>query len=345
MSISRRLDELIPFAVYTLATCVLVAPAFTVSQFDLPQWLSFLIVSMPFGGRVLGSLIYQRVIASLGPRLTFAVSLSALGLLSAGGSLNDEAALLLLRLLLGIAFGIATSLAVEQAVRSGSRLIVALTMSGWAFGWIASALSYLTLRNWQAIAVSGLMTLPFSLLYNRVEEFQTANERVTLPPVQSVLIFLLSFEPAFALQLAPSIIEGQCGIIWLIIGYVASVPVYLLIPAFSSLFGEARTEIAFVTASAISGVTFFLTSSPYALIPFTAFGLGVNALAPRIALAYGVSARNMGLAINTAALGGMAVPVISSFDVRPIASLLTALSMAVLLVMSLRKSNATAVGV
>ena len=62
-------------------------------------------------------------------------------------------------------------------------------------------------------------------------------------------------------------------------------------------------------------------------------------------MAYGVSARNMGLVINAAALGGMAVPVISSFDVRPIASLLTALSMAVLLVMSLRKSNATAVSV
>ena len=54
MSISRRLGELIPFAVYTLATYVLVAPAFTVTQFDLPQWLSFLIVSVLFGGGTWG---------------------------------------------------------------------------------------------------------------------------------------------------------------------------------------------------------------------------------------------------------------------------------------------------
>jgi hypothetical protein len=48
----------------------------------------------------------------------------------------------------------------------------------------------------------------------------------------------------------------------------------------------------------------------------------------------------MGIALNTAALGGVAVPVISSFDIKFLASLFTALSMVILLVMSVKKPNA-----
>ncbi|MFP3399820.1 transporter [Acidianus sp.] len=340
MSISKKFSGVTSFIAYTLATYVMVAPAFTVKQFELPAYLAFLIVSIPFGGRVIGSLLYQRIVAILGSRLTFLSSMVALGILSIGSSTLNVPILIPLRLLVGVAFGIVTSLAVEQAVRSGNRLIIALTMSGWAFGWIGGALSYLALGEWQLIALSGAITLPFSMLYKRVSVFSVEVGKLGIPSISSILIFFFSFEPAFALQLAPAIVENQGGIVWLIIGYIVAIPMYIFVPVISSLLGETRTALLYTMTSAISGVTFFLTGSPYVLVVFTAFGLGINSIAPRLAASYGASARNMGIALNTAALGGVAVPVISSFDIKFLASLLTALSMVILLVMSVKKPNA-----
>jgi hypothetical protein len=168
----------------------------------------------------------------------------------------------------GFAFGIATSLAVEQAVRSGNRLIIALTMSGWAFGWIGGALSHLALGEWQLIALSGAITLPFSMSYKRVSVFSVEVGKLVIPSISSILIFFFSFEPAFVLQLAPAIVENQGGIIWLIIGYIVAIPMYIFVPVISPLLGETRTALLYTMTSAISGVTFFLTGSvcPYTFI-------------------------------------------------------------------------------
>ena len=61
--------------------------------------------------------------------------------------------------------------------------------------------------------------------------------------------------------------------------------------------------IVITISSVTTGVLFFLTSSPYLLIPFTAFGLGIYSLTPRLALDYRANARNIGIALNFAALG------------------------------------------
>ncbi|BFI75892.1 transporter [Sulfurisphaera ohwakuensis] len=340
MSLNKRSIAFTSVISYTLATYVLVAPAFTVNQFTLPQWLSFLIVSIPFGGRVIGSLLYQRLVSIFGSRLTYLISIIALGLFSLGSSINVLGLLIPLRLLVGIAFGIATSLAVEQAMRSGNKIIIALTMSGWAFGWIMGAFSYLTLQNWSLIAISGIITIPFSLLYKGLLNFKVEEDKFSLPSVSSILIFFFSFEPAFALQLAPSIVEDEGGISWLILGYIVSIPMYILMPTISRFLGETRTAIIYTSVSAISGVLFFITSLPYILVIFTAFGLGMNAIAPRLASVYGATARSIGIALNTAALGGVVVPVVASLNIKIIASLFTAISMVILLVMAVRKRNA-----
>jgi len=86
----------------------------------------------------------------------------------------------------GIAFGIATSLAVEQAMRSGNKIIIALTMSGWAFGWIMGAFSYLELQNWSLIAISGVITIPFSLLYKGLLNFKVEEDKFSLPSISSI---------------------------------------------------------------------------------------------------------------------------------------------------------------
>ncbi|ARM77046.1 transporter [Acidianus manzaensis] len=343
MSINKQTFAITSVLAYALATYVMVAPAFTVNQFNLPQWLAFLIVSIPFGGRVIGSFLYQRIVSVLGSRLTYLISMVLLGVLSLGSSINILGLLIPLRLLVGIVFGIATSLAVEQAVRSGNRIITALTMSGWAFGWIGGALSYLSLQDWGLIAISGILTIPFSLLYKDVKVFSVEVTKFSIPSVSSILVFFFSFEPAFALQLAPAIVEAEGGITWLIIGYIISIGMYILVPVISNTLGESKTAIMYTVISAVSGVLFFTTASPYMLVVFTAFGLGINSIAPRLSAAYGASARTMGFALNTAALGGVVVPVVGSLNIKVIASLFTAISMIILLVMSVKKGNAVTV--
>lgn len=326
---------ILPPVLYTLATFVMVAPAFTVNQLDLPTWLSFLIVSIPFGGRVIGSLVYQRLATALSSKSIYLLSTFSLGILSLSSIPTNVGLLLLVRTMIGVVFGITTSLAVEQAVSSGRKILVALTMSGWAFGWIAGALAYISLEQWPLITLTGVITLPFSLLYSYVEEVpKLYGAKLTMPPLTSILIFFFSFEPAFVLQLAPSIVESQGGIVWVIVGYAVSIPMYLIVPRLT--LAETKIAALYTSVSAISGVLFFITSIPYILVLFTAFGLGINSIAPRLASAYGATARNMGIALNIAALGGVIVPVLSSLDVRLLATLFTALSMAILLILSIK---------
>ncbi|EWG07618.1 MAG: transporter [Candidatus Aramenus sulfurataquae] len=334
------------FLAYTVPTYVLVTPAFFVSSLRLPTWLSFLVVSIPFGGRIVGAIAYQRVIALLGSKLTYLASFTSLGFLALSSALTYNVILLILvRFLVGVSFGLATSLAMEQAVRSGNRLIQASTLSGWAVGWIMGALAYTSMANFYLATLSGAVTFPLSLLYRKVEAFEgtTPALKLEMPSFAAVLVFFLSFEPAFVLQLAPSLLEREGGIVWLVVGYVASIPMYFLIPALSRVFGETRALTTSAVIAAVSGATFFLTDSPLALVPFNAFGLGINSVAPRVAELYGANARNMGIALNAAAVGGVFVPVVSSIDVKVLASTITLVSMFLLLLLGVRRRRAVTI--
>ncbi|WP_210433926.1 transporter [Acidianus brierleyi] len=330
---------------YALPTYVIVAPAYTVNQFNVAQWLAFLIVSIPFGGRVIGALSYQKIIVSLGSRLTFLTSLFSLGIISiASGIVSNIGILIVLRLLVGVMFGLATSFAVEQAIKTGNRFITALTMSGWAIGWIGGAFAYLDLKTWYLIALSGGITIPLSLLYQKTDSFKGEKIKLGLPSLLSVLAFFFAFEPAFILQLAPTILEKEGGLSWLILGYSISVPMYFIIPALARILGETKAIIISTSISALSGTLFFVTGIPYLVVIFNAFGLGINSLAPRISQFYGAGARNMGVALNAAALGGVIVPVVGSINIKIVASLITAISMIALLIMGIKVREGIAVG-
>jgi len=330
---------------YALPTYVIVAPAYTINQFNVAQWLAFLIVSIPFGGRVIGALSYQKIIVSLGSRLTFLTSLFSLGIISiASGIVSNIGILIVLRLLVGVMFGLATSFAVEQAIKTGNRFITALTMSGWAIGWIGGAFAYLDLKTWYLIALSGGITIPLSLLYQKTDSFKGEKIKLGLPSLLSVLAFFFAFEPAFILQLAPTILEKEGGLSWLILGYSISVPMYFIIPALARILGETKAIIISTSISALSGTLFFVTGIPYLVVIFNAFGLGINSLAPRISQFYGAGARNMGVALNAAALGGVIVPVVGSINIKIVASLITAISMIALLIMGIKVREGIAVG-
>ncbi|MCI2413968.1 MAG: transporter [Candidatus Aramenus sp.] len=335
-----RGDYITSFLAYTVPTYVLVTPAFFVSSLPLPTWLSFLVVSIPFGGRIVGAIAYQRVIALLGSRLTYLASFISLGFLALSSALTYNVfSLVLVRFLVGVSFGLATSLAMEQAVRSENRLIQALTLSGWAVGWIMGALAYISMVNFYLVTVSGALSFPLSLLYRKVEAFEGTSPafKLEMPPFVAVLVFFLSFEPAFVLQLAPSLLESEGGIVWLVVGYVASIPMYFVIPALSRVFGETRALATSTVITAVAGATFFLTDNSLALVPFNAFGLGINSMAPRVAELYGANARNMGIALNAAAVGGVFVPVVSSMDVKVLASTVTLASMLLLLLLGVKR--------
>ena len=91
-------------------------------------------------------------------------------------------------------------------------------MSGWAVGWIMGAISYLALKYWSLIALSGIITVPFST--QKMESEPLIVVKQSLPTQSSVLIFLFSFEPAFVLQLAPYVVDSYGGVYWLIIDYI-----------------------------------------------------------------------------------------------------------------------------
>ena len=310
------------------------------SQFNLPHWLSFLIVSIAFGGRIVGAIIYQKIIVTLGSKKVFLISMIALGTISlVSGFASNVILLTLIRFLVGVIFGISTSFAIEQAVRSDNTFIVAFTMSGWAVGWVVGAVTYLTLRFWYLIALSGVVTIPFSIHYNKVESFKVRNSGNVLDPPSflSILTIFLAFEPAFILPLAPQILEKEGGISWLITGYSLSFFMYLLIPYFVKFVGNVRVMIITILITAITGALFFLTNIPYLVVVFNAFGLGIISLAPGIAMKYGANARNMGMATNLAAIGAVLLPVVGSIDTEIVASSITFVSMIVLLVLGLRR--------
>ncbi|WP_225968739.1 MFS transporter [Saccharolobus islandicus] len=288
----------------------------------------------------MGAIIYQKIIVKLGSKKVFLISMIALGMISlVSGFASNVILLTLIRFLVGVIFGISTSFAIEQAVRTDNTFIVAFTMSGWAVGWIAGAVTYLTLRLWYLITLSGCIAIPFSILSSKVESFKGKDAENALDPpgFLSILTVFLAFEPAFILPLAPQILEKEGGITWLIAGYSLSFFMYLLIPYFVKFVGNVKAMIITILITAITGALFFLTDIPYLVVIFNAFGLGIISLAPGIARKYGANARNMGMATNLAAIGAVFLPVVGSIDTEIIASSITFVSMIVLLVLGLRR--------
>jgi len=267
-----------PLIEYALPTYILVLPTFVINQLNLPPTIAFMVASIPFSGRIVGALFYQYLIKVVGSRITVIASLVSLGVLSAfDGLISNLQFLVLSRFLVGVFFGISTSIGVSEAIMSRSRITTGLTMGGWAVGWIGGSIAYFALHLWEFIAISGLTTIPLTLMIRT--NFKEREVRFQFPKVLPILVYFLSFEPAFALTLAPYVLEelGENVMVFMVISYSLSLPFYL----FGYKIGKYFEYV--LLAIALSSFLFFYFEIPESLLVFTALGLGINSVAPSIA--------------------------------------------------------------
>jgi|GEM_PF-461573 len=295
---------------YAIPTFILVAPSFVINQLGLSEWEAFTFSSIPFLGRVVGALIYQSLSRIIGSKTVYSVSMASMGVLSLSTGVTHDLPLMLFeRVLIGIFYGVLTSLAVAYAASSGNEKLVAFVMAGWAFGWIGAAFAFSEFQYWYIIALTGLIAIPAASVPISAP---IANSRFSVPSILSIVAALLCFEPAFALQLAPTILEeeGQQVLPWMIAAYGSAVPIYFILPM---IFKRSRFVIVCLTIlQGLAGALFFLTGFTPLLLPFTTIGLALGAIAPALAMEYGTDPTSSGMALNIAALGGLAIPVISS---------------------------------
>ncbi len=289
---------------YALATYSFVLPAFAFKELEYAEWEVFFLTSLPFVGRLFGSLETRRLVSKLGTVWTYRVSLAGLaGSSMISSSFTQFGEQLAIRLLVGVLFGIMTSLAVYEAMEGRSQK-GGVVFSGWALGWSLAGTTYLLAGSWSAtMLIGGLVILSLPLFRGENRELEVI--QVTSVSSKGILVFLLSFVPSFTLSVAPYFLEiNGLPWVWIIPSYAMAIPSYYLLPVLADKIGFHRTLMLTVLVVVMSGTLFFQKLF-FMLMPFTFFGLGLNSLAPKIALRYGVDSRNSGVAVNTAGLGGL----------------------------------------
>jgi len=291
--------EFLPILAYSIPTYVLVYPSFFVNTLarEFPYWEAFLLLSLPFLGRIIGSLIYQFFKSYIIPLLT----LSILTLLQI-----DLNIIFPVRFLIGIIFGLMTSYAVDNAVKTNN-LVLGLTTAGWSIGWILSYIAYTTIHNWNQICIiSSIIIVSIALLDRRVS-LDKIKINISLPKTSSIIVYFSALTPAFTLQIIPSIFE-KAHTTWLILpSYLISIAVYAILPIIASKIGLKRCIIITTLGILISGITTFLIT-PYTLLPYTSLGLGILSLIPKYLTTKNEKANTLGIALNIGSIGGLIIP-------------------------------------
>jgi len=156
------LNKVIPVIAYSIPTFVLIYPSFFISfltnTLQLSYWESFGLVGMPFLGRIVGSMLYQFFRKDV-----YKPSMIILGLLTLAQEVPNVYILFPVRFVVGVLFGILTTYAVEQAVYTKNNILLGLTTSGWAIGWILAYLFYSSVSSWVSISYSGILIMSLAL--------------------------------------------------------------------------------------------------------------------------------------------------------------------------------------
>ncbi|ABP94470.1 MULTISPECIES: hypothetical protein [Metallosphaera] len=301
-----------PIISYAVATYVFVLPSFLVNFLGLSPLQSFLIISIPYGGRLVGSILFARFGHTLSLTEFYKLMLGAsasLSLLSA--LLISFPAEITIRLIVGVVFGLMSSMAMYEAMEINDRKVIGGTLGGWAIGWTLAGITSMILKSWTLAISTGALSILLLPLISR-GDMKIRKTKAGIPSPLGVLTYLLSFVPAFSLSLAPYFLEIN-GYSWdiVLISYVMAIPMYFVLPALSRKINPGVLTVIVAGIASISGVLFF-DGYIYFLLPFTMAGLGLNSITPVIARRYGINSTNSGIAINSAALGGVVYPVIPS---------------------------------
>ncbi|AOL16046.1 transporter [Sulfolobus sp. A20] len=307
--ISLKYSVLIPILGFTLSSYSMVNFVFYSQYIDYSKVVDFILIGAPFIGRALTPITYGILVSRVGISRILYSSLGSMGLIDLFEYYTyDFDTLLVLRIIIGILFGLSTSASVELATESKSNIIVGMTMGGWALGWVLAATTAFILEQRMLLAsvVLIVIALPLLLKSSNLQTFIGGNKMNLAFSAEALLIFLLGFEPAYILQVVPSLLGDGLSIQISLIAYLISFAFYIL---FSILKDKIKTLIISSLIVGILGFLSFFLLIPWIFIPFTALGLGTNAILPIIAKMTGIEPRRIGPSMNLASLSGFIIPV------------------------------------
>ena len=170
--ISNKLNfnKILPVFSYSIATFFLMDFAFfindIVSTLHFTYLESYILLGIPFVGRMVTPFVYSSFGRIGVPRLalTSITLMAIISLLMGYETYFFE--LLISRFVIGILFGLATSAAIEVASITRSRVIVGLTMGGWAIGWLLGAIFFALLKSWELVSIAGIIFVP-AILFSK----------------------------------------------------------------------------------------------------------------------------------------------------------------------------------
>ncbi len=322
-------NKVLPVFSYSIATFFLMDFAFfindIVSTLHFSYLESYILLGIPFIGRMLTPFIYSSFGRIGVPRLalTSITLMAIISLLMGYETYFFE--LFISRFVIGILFGLATSASIEVASIAKSRIIIGLTMGGWAIGWLLGAVFFALLKSWELVSIAGIIFVP-SVIFSR-------KHNVISPVLRKFhfdfsfkvfIIFLLGFTPAYILEIVPSYL-GDIAFEESLIAYSVAVFAYLLLPYMINRFSLKKTLYPSLIIVAISGVLFFLTRNILMAVIFTAIGLGINSLLPIISRNLNVEPDKIGPSMNFSAVSGFILPVVLTIGYESINSLTTIL--------------------
>ncbi|QKR00252.1 transporter [Metallosphaera tengchongensis] len=322
---SMTSNVLLPIIGFSLSSYTVMNFIFYLNYLNYNNPLSYILIGAPFIGRIFTPITYNLLYRFGTNRLMF----GTLGLL---GSVNlvesftgNFDVLLALRVISGILFGLTTSESMRLASESGSNVVVGLTMGGWALGWVLSAVSDSLLGKYMLLPSSALLA-SFLFVGRAENRVAVKGSRIALS-AKALLVFLLGLEPAYILQVIPSIL-GSESVMETIASYSVSFLAYI-----GMSFVRRIRYVALFVLPLVGGLGFvaFISSYPWLLAAFTVLGLGINAVLPIMVRSMGVEPRKIGPSMNLASISGFLIPVLVGLgNVRINSALLTLLMLTVL---------------
>ena len=152
-------NKISPIFVYSVATFFLMDFAFFINNIvdtlHFTYLESFILLGIPFIGRMATPFVYPPM-AKIGvPRLAL-LSISIMALISFSMAYENQfIELFISRFIIGILFGTATSAAIETSSFTKNRIVIGLTMGGWAIGWLLAAVLFMFLKSWILVSLAG----------------------------------------------------------------------------------------------------------------------------------------------------------------------------------------------
>jgi len=307
------INKVIPVIAYSIPTFVLIYPSFFISfltsTLQLSYWESFGLVGMPFLGRIVGSMFYQFFRKDV-----YRPSMIILGLLTLAQGITNVYVLFPLRFFVGVLFGVLTTYAVEQAVYTKSNILLGLTTSGWAIGWILAYLSYSLISSWISISYSGVLIILLALLPTNMKSshinLQEKKIRLT-PSFLSLVVYISALTPAFVLEVIPNFLERE-NLVWILFpSYLFSIFLYMFLPLIISRFNWKLLKSGIVLLVLVTGLIAFLVN-PFSFLLFIPFGLAILSFIPKVLVEKGEDPKKVGVALNVGSVMGLVIPVLSS---------------------------------